>query len=474
MDIEDKNSGLRPPENKMGTMPINKLLINMSLPPMVSMLAAALYNVVESIFVAKISEDALTALTLVFPVQMFMIAINGGIGVGLASLISRRLGQKRQSEANAAATHGFVFAGAMWVLYTLFAIFFAEPFLRFFTGTGGSETIFNMALVYCRFVMIGSLFINTSIVIERILQSTGNTFHPMLFNIIGVGMNTILAPILIMGYFGIPSLGVAGAGLTAIIGQCTACMVAIYLLFSRKHAVHVSFRGFRFNFEIARDILAVGAPSMVMQAVMPILVSSLNKMLFNYESAVFVLGVYFRISTFVILPVIGLNQGALPVMGYSFGAKNRLRLLATYKTGFVVAAIIMAIGAVIFFIIPDRIMMLFSASGDTLDIGTHALRAIAISWIPASFSIMTIAMFQALAHAVFALIISIVRQIGFILPLAYLLLVNFGVDYTWYAFPLAEIVALLMTSLYLVHIYRKEIKPLPDGAPVLGKLPEPV
>ena len=450
-------------ENKMGVMPIGKLLANMSAPPMVSMLAVALYNIVDSIFVARVSENALTAVTLVFPVQMLMMSINIGIGVGLASLISRRLGAKRQSEADSAAAHGFVFAVVTWILYVVFAFFAAGPFIQLFTGTQGHGEIYEMALTYCRIVMTGSLFLNISITIERILQATGNTFYPMLFNIIGVGANTALAPILIIGYLGAPSLGVAGAGYAAVIGQATGFAVALYLLFSKKHAVRVSFRGFRLRFGTMRDILVVGVPTMVMQATMPILISALNKLLFGYGSAVFILGVYFRISTFVVLPVIGLNQGALPVMGYNFGAKNRLRLVASYKTAVTVAIIIMIAGTASFWIFPDRIMMLYGASGDTLEMGVHALRTISLCWIPGAFAIISIGMFQALAHGMFALIISIVRQLGFVLPLAYILLMNFGVYGYWYAFPLAEIAAVTMTAFFVRYVFLKEINLLPEG-----------
>ena len=450
-------------------MPVNKLLVNMSMPPMVSMLAAALYNVVDSIFVAKVSEDALTAVTLVFPVQMFMMAINVGIGVGLTSLISRRLGQKRQSDADSAATHGFVFAAVLWVLYALFAVFLAGPFIQLFTGAQGHGNIYDMALIYCRIVMIGSASFNVSLIIERILQSTGNTFHPMLFNLIGIGTNTVLAPILIIGYLGAPSLGVAGAGIAAVIGQTTGLAVALYIFLSRKHAVRVHFKGFRLRLETIRDILAVGIPTFVMQAMMPILISSLNKMLFAYASAVFVLGVYFRISTFVILPVIGLNQGALPIMGYNFGAKNRLRLIATYKSAFKIVISIMIVGTAVFWLFPGQIMTLFSASPETLDTGVHALRALSLSWIPGAFVIISIGLFQALAHGIFALIISVVRQIGLILPLAYILLIHYGVNGAWYAYPLAEIVALTLAAVFLRRIYLKEIKGLPDGAPVGGR-----
>lgn len=456
-------------ENKMGVMPVGKLLANMSAPPMISMLAVALYNVIDSIFVAMVSEEALTAVTLVFPVQMIMMSLNIGIGVGLASLISRRLGERRRTDANSAAAHGFVFAAVTWVLYLVFGIFLAGPFIQLFTGSQGNSGIFEMALVYCRIVMAGSLFINISITIEKILQGTGNTFYPMLFNLVGVGINTVMAPILIMGYLGAPALGVAGAGYAAVIGQFSGFVMALILFFGRKHAVKVSVRGFRVRFEIMRDILVVGLPTIVMQATMPVLISLLNKMLFDYGSAVFILGVYYRISTFAIMPVIGLNQGALPIMGYNFGARNRLRLTATYKTAIAVAMVIMVIATAVFWIFPEQIMLLYSATGDTLTMGAHALRTISVCWIPGAFVIISIGMFQALAHGMFALIISIVRQLGFILPLAYILLLSFGVYSVWYAYPLAEVSAFVMAALFVRHIFKKEISVLPDGAPVAGR-----
>lgn len=471
-------------ENKMGVMPIGKLLANMSMPPMISMLAAALYNVIDSFFVAKVSEDALAAVTLVFPVQMLMMAILIGVGVGLSSLISRRLGEKRQKEANIAATHGFVFALALWAAFALIGVFLAAPFLRLFTGTDvQNEGIYEMALSYCRIVMVGSLMFNISVVIERILQSTGNTFHPMVYNLVGIAINTVCAPIFIIGWFpgigdlGFDGFGVVGAGYAAIIGQSVSCVIAILIFVRRKHAVKVSFIGFRFNWKMAKDILIVGAPAMVMQAVGSLLLFFLNGMFMvvaNSSTAVAVLGVYFRISTFTMLPVIGLNQGALPIMGYNYGAKNRLRLMATYKNAFKVALIIMAIGTAIFWIFPRPILMLFSQDPEMIEMGIHAFRTISIHWIPGSFVIISIGMFQALAHGIFALVISIVRQLGFILPLAYVLLLNFGVDGVWFAYPIAEVAALTLAVLFVIRIKKKEIDVLPDGAPVSGRLPDTV
>ena len=468
-------------ENKMGTMPIGKLLANMSIPPMVSMLAAALYNIIDSFFVAKISEDALAAMTLAFPVQTLMGAVIVGTGVGLASLISRRLGEKRQDEANNAATHGIAIALVLWVIFALIGIFLAGPFVRLFTGAEeANEEIFKMAVSYLRIVMVGSFGLNIAIMAERILQSTGNTFHPMVYNITGIIINTVIAPFFIIGWFwGVGDLefagfGIEGAGYAAIVGQTVSLIMAIFILTTKKHAVKISFKKFRVDSAILKDIFSVGAPSMVMQAIQSILLICLNALFMvvaNSAMAVAVLGVYFRISTFTVLPVIGLNQGALPIMGYNFGAKNRLRLVAAYTSALKVAFIIMAIGTVIFWIFPAQIMAFFTQDPEMIDMGVWAFRLLSTSWIPGAFVIISIGMFQALAHGAFALTISIVRQLGFILPLAYILLINFGVNGVWYSYPLAEASALTLTVIFLLRIKKYDIDCLPDGDPVMGKLP---
>ncbi|MDR0596067.1 MAG: MATE family efflux transporter [Clostridiales Family XIII bacterium] len=456
-------------ENKMGTLPVGKLLFSMSLPPMLSMLLGALYNIIDSIFVAQLSvtEKPLTAVTLAFPAQMFMMAICIGLGVGNASLISRRLGEKKQDEADSAATHGFFLALVCWVIFAAFGLFGTEPFLRLFTS---DAEILSMAVTYLRIVAVGSVFMCFSICIERIMQATGDMIHPMIFNSVGAGLNAILAPIFIIGQLGAPRLGIMGAGLVAVTGQCVAMVIAVVMFVKNEHAVSVHFRGFRVKGRTIGDILAVGAPSIIMVSIQSFLISGLNAILLYClpkaagDMAVAVLGVYFRIQTFVVLPVIGMGQGALPIIGYNFGARNRRRLMATFKLAIKIAMIIMAVGVALFWLLPEQIMSLFSASPDMMDMGVHALRAISISYIPAAFTIVCVTLFQATAHGIFAMIISIVRQLGFILPLAYILLANFGVDSVWYAFPIAEIAALAMSATFLRRVYNKQIKQLPDGS----------
>ncbi|MDR3225644.1 MAG: MATE family efflux transporter [Clostridiales Family XIII bacterium] len=448
-------------ENKMGVLPIGKLLFSMSLPPMVSMLLNALYNIVDSIFVAKISENALAAVTLAFPAQMLMISICVGVGVGLSSLISRRLGEKRQDEADAAAAHGFLLALGCWVIFALFGIFGTEPFLRLFTD---DAEILAMAVTYLRIVTVGSIFMCFSVCVERIMQSTGDMLHPMIFNSVGAVLNAVLAPIFIRGLLGAPKLGVMGAGLVAITGQCIAMTIAVVMFIRNEHAVKVRFKGFHASARTIGDILVVGAPSIIMISIQSFLISGLNAILISYSTtAVAVLGVYFRIQTFVILPVIGMGQGALPIMGYNFGAGNRHRLMATFKLAIRIAVIIMAVGVSLFWLLPVQIMTLFNASPDMMDIGVHALRSISISYIPAAFTIVAVTLFQSTAHGVFAMIISMVRQLGFLLPLAYALLLAFGIDSVWYAFPIAEGAALAMSATFMRRVYKRQISLLPEG-----------
>lgn len=446
--------------NKMGVMPIGKLLFNMSLPPIVSMLINALYNIVDSIFVARISEAALTAVTLVFPVQMLMIAVNVGIGVGLSSFISRKLGERNQSDADKAATNGFFLAIASWILYAIVGLFLTEPLLALFTD---NVEILGYASIYCKIVTIGSIFMCISICIERILQATGNMMYPMIFNAVGAIINTILAPIFIIGLFGVPSFGVAGAGFVAIFGQMVACIIAIVLFVKNDHKVTVSFKGFKPDGYIIKEVLTVGAPSIIMLSVGSFLIAGLNAILIVHsEIAVAVLGVYFRIQSFVFMPVIGLNQGALPIMGYNYGAKNKKRLLDSYKLALKIALTIMGIGVILFWVFTEQFMLLFNASDEMLAMGIRALRIISLCMIPAAFGIVTVGMFQALAHGGYALIISLVRQLIFLLPVAYILANYVGVDYTWFAYPIAECAAVVLAAIFLRRVIKTDISQMPD------------
>ncbi|MDR2355679.1 MAG: MATE family efflux transporter [Clostridiales Family XIII bacterium] len=459
MDQTDNNrSNNREKENKMGVMPVGRLLASMSFPAMVSMLIQALYNIVDSFFVARISEKALSAVTLVFPIQMLMISVSVGTGVGLSSLIARRLGEKRFDEADHAAAHGFLLAFCSWIVFALFGLFGTAPFVRLFSE---DPEISALAIRFCSIVSVGSLFLFFQINTEKTLQATGNMLFPMLFNITGAVCNIVLNPILIFGLFGAPRLGIAGSAVSTVIAQFIGMSLGLFMLFRFKHAVHISFRGFRPRAKTILDIYAVGLPSIVMQAVMSFTLSITNFILIRLTpTAIAVLGVYFRIQSLIFMPVFGLNQGALPIMGYNFGARNKARLMETYRKAVLVALVIMTTGLLCFQLFSEEILLIFNATPDMLRIGSRALRIISTGFVFAAFAVVSITLLQALAHGVLTMILSLMRQMIFTLPLAWFFASFFGLDYFWFCYPLSEIFTTGILAVMMVRIYRKEIRGL--------------
>lgn len=450
-------------ENKMGTMPVGKLMLTMSLPAMFSMLIQALYNIIDSVFVAQLGQQALSAVSLVFPVQMLLIAVGIGTGVGLNSLISRRLGEQRFEEANAAASHGFLLSFFSWSLFAVFGLFFSRAFVAAFTA---QEAILNYGRDYCFFVTVFSLFVFVQVTIEKTLQATGNMMVPMICSLVGAVTNIVLDPILIFGLLGAPRLEVAGAAIATVIGQLFSMCFGLFFLFTKKHAVHVKLKGLHFQFRVIRDIYAVGFPSMIMQAIGSVMLVGMNAILISFsDAAVAVLGIYFKLQSFIFMPVFGLNQGTLPVLGYNYGAKKKQRLISAFKVAMCVAVCIMGIGMLIFQIFPSQLMMLFKPSAEMLDIGVRALRLISLCFIPAAIGIIASTLFQALGHGTLSLWVSLLRQIVLILPLAWLLSHFFGLNAVWFAFPLAEAFAVLASLAFLRMIYKKEIKYLGLEAP---------
>ena len=445
-------------ENKLGTGSVRRLVLGMSFPAMLSMIISAMYNIVDAIFVGRISYGALTAVTLVFPVQMFLVALGVGTNIGLSSLIARRLGQKRQEDADSAASHGFLIAIFNWLIFALFGLFLADRFIGLFTD---DPYIFANAIIYCRIISIGSLFAFVSICCEKILQATGNMVFPMIFNISGAVLNIVLAPIFIIGLFGAPRLEVMGAGLVAITGQFVAMVLALILTFRFKHYVNIRLRGFRVDFSTLKDIYAVGVPTIIMMAIGSLMNTAFNKILMDYSAAaVAVLGVYFRINSFLFMPLFGLNQGSLPVIAYNYGARNKERLLLAYKTAVFIAVGIMAVGTAIFLLIPGQLISLFNDAPEMLAVGVPAMRIISICFVSAAFSIVTGALFQALAHGTFTMLVALVRQLLVAVPAMYIFLRLFGIDAAWASFPFAELFGLTMTIIFLRRIYIKEIRPL--------------
>ncbi len=460
MDIKQQISEqelVQPQENKMGTMPIGRLMFSMSLPAMFSMLVQALYNIVDSIFVAMIGDKALAAVSLVFPVQVLLMAAGVGSGVGLNSLISRRLGEKRIEEANSAASHGIVISFFNWIVFAIFGLFFSEIFIKSFTD---NPLVVEYGVSYCTIVTVFSLFIFVQISVEKIMQATGNMLVPMACMLAGAVTNIILDPILIFGLFGMPRMEIAGAAIATVFAQFVSMVLGLIFLFTKKQDVHVKLKGLRIHFKTIRNIYSVGLPAMVMQAIGSVMLVGMNAILITFsDAAVNILGIYFKLQSFIFMPVFGLNQGTMPILGYNYGAKNGKRLVKAFKLALLTAITIMTIGTIIFQVFPARLIALFSATDEMLEIGVLALRIISLCFIPAAIGIMTSTLFQAIGHGFLSLWVSLLRQLILILPLTWVLSHYWGLNYAWYSFPLAEIFSLMASVLFFIKIYHKEVKP---------------
>lgn len=443
----------------MGTAPILPLIFSMSLPAMFSMLVQALYNIVDSYFVAQVSEKALAAVSLAFPLQNLLIAFAVGTAVGVTSLISRRLGQGLQEEANAAATHGILLAVATWVLFALYGAFFSTPFFHLFET---DPEIIQMGDTYISICCIFSFGVFVEICLERTLQATGNMIWPMIFQLIGAVTNIIMDPILIFGWFGLPAMGVAGAAIATVMGQILAMVVAALVVTFGKHDVHVSFRRFRLSWRTIKDIYVVGIPSIVMQSIGTVMTMALNGILSGFSTAAYtVFGIYFKLQSFVFMPVFGLNQGLLPILGYNYGARNRKRMMTAFRDGCAIALVIMAAGMAVFLAAPQWLLSIFNASAELLEIGIPALRIICTCFLFAALGIVCSTLFQAVGKGVYSLIVSLMRQLAVLVPAAWILAqVTQQVVFVWWAFPIAECVSLVVSLLFFLRLYNKEIKHL--------------
>ena len=455
--------GMPVTENKMGYMPIRPLMISMSLPAIISMTINALYNIVDSYFVARISEDALTAVSIIMPLQLMIIAVGVGTGVGVNSLISRRLGARRQEDADKAATTGLILGFFDFLLFFVVGLLLPGAFVSSYAEPG--TYIYTAARQYLTIVFCGSFFINIQVIIEKILQATGNMKAPMICSMAGAITNVILDPIMIFGLLGFPELGVVGAALATVIGQVVGFTIAVIILFGKrnrdKHLVNISFKGFRLEWRIIKEIYQVGLPSIIMQSIASVMNVLYNMILVAYSStAVAVLGVYFKIQSFVFMPVFGLNQGVLPIIGFNFGARNKERVKEARKEGIRLALIFMVIGLALFQLIPDKLLMIFDASPKMLEYGVPALRIISINFIPAAFGIMNGTVFQATGHGVYSLICSFIRQLIGIVPFAYLLAKIGGVTLSWFSFPIGEVLGLVYSFYMLNKLMKKEIDTL--------------
>lgn len=449
-------------ENIMGTKPTGSLLVGMAVPIMLSMLVQALYNVVDSIFVARLSENALTSVSLMFPIQNLMIAVGVGMAVGMNALLSRKLGEKDYAMANKAANNGIFIAVCSWALFAIFGLLCSEWFFSMYTD---NAEIASGGVSYMRICTIFSFGMFMQIAIERILQVTGKTIYQMCSQMTGAIINIILDPILIFGLLGAPKLGVAGAAVATVIGQFCGMGVGLVLNYFKNFEVRLNFREMLPDPHVIRAIFKVGLPSVVMQSVGSVMVFGMNKILIAFSAtAVSVFGVYFKLQSFVFMPVFGLTNALVPIVGYNYGARRRRRIMETIRLACIIAIGIMLAGTLLFQLAPAWLLSLFSASEQMLQIGVPALRTISLCFCFAAVGIVFSSVFQALSEGMLSLWMSLVRQLVLLLPAAWLLARFAGLDAVWYSFIIAESVSFVMALVFFVKTYRNVIGLLPEDA----------
>ncbi|MDX9809667.1 MAG: MATE family efflux transporter [Sphaerochaetaceae bacterium] len=446
------------PNNKMAYRPVGRLLLTMALPTMASMIVQAMYNIVDSIFIARIGEEALTAVSLAFPIQMLMISAGTGTAVGVNSLLSRRLGEKRRQDAELVAGNSLFLAFSLWTVFAIIGLVFVEPFFGIFTD---NTAIAPLGIAYTRICTIASLGIFGQIISERIMQATGDTVRPMLVQLTGAIINLILDPLLIFGLAGFPKLGVTGAALATVIGQWIAMSIGFIML--KRHQEHVSIKlhNIKPNWPIIKEIYKVGLPSIIMQSIGSVMTVGMNKILIAFSAtAVSVFGVYFKLQSFVFMPVFGITLAMIPIVGFNFGARNPQRIAKAVKTAALMAFTIMSAGLLMFQLLPEFLLSLFDASADMYQLGIRALRIISLHFPLAAIAIMFSSSFQAIGKGMYSLILSLVRQLVFLLPSAYILAQIDGLNAIWFAFIISEVVSVSMATMMFINVYRKKIKPL--------------
>jgi len=447
----------------MGVMPVRRLLITMSLPMVISMLVQALYNVVDSMFVSYISEYALTAVGLAFPAQNLMISVGVGTGVGVNALLSKSLGEKNFDAANKAAVNGIFLAFCSWAAFALLGGFFSRTFMALQTDV---PEIIAYGDTYLTIIAVASVGMMFQICFERLLQSTGKTIYTMLSQGLGAVINLILDPLLIFGLGPFPAMGIAGAALATVIGQCVGALLGLFCNLRRNPEITISFRGFRPHGVTIRKIYAVGVPSIIMSSIGSVMTFGMNKILGAFNStAVAVFSAYFKLESFIFMPVFGLNNGIVPIIAYNYGARKPDRIRAAAKLGFLYGAAIMSVGVLLFWLIPGRLLGIFNASDYMLEIGIPALRLISLSFLPAAFGIVTSSVCQALGHGVLSLIVSVLRQLVLILPVSWLLGHFVGLSAVWAAFPFAEVFSFLLSAVFMGYMFKTVVRPLEQPEP---------
>lgn len=442
-------------ENKMGVMEMKKLILTMSFPIMISMLVQALYNIIDSMFVARVSEAALAAVSLCYPVQMILIAVACGTGVGVNALLSRYLGEKKYKEANQIALHGLFLAICNWLIFAVLGMFFSEAFLRIFSS---DEQILQMGISYMKICTLFSFGVFVQITYERIMQSTGNTIYNMIIQGVGALINIILDPIFIFGYFGLPDFGVKGAAIATVIGQMIAMMLGIIITQKKIKEVKIHPKEWKLDIKMIGKMYQIGFPAILMQSIMSFMTVFMNMILIPFsELAVSVFSIYFKLQQFVFMAVLGMNNALIPIISYNFGAKKKERILEAIHFSLIISSIIMILGTVVFELFPKELLYLFDAKENMLSIGIPALRIISISFVFAGISIVLCSVFQALGHANQSLLITLLRQLVILIPLTWILVRNFGLDIGWISFPITEIICTVLSIGMLINIKRKTI-----------------
>lgn len=451
-----------PRENRMGTEHIPSLLMKMALPMMLSMLVQALYNVVDSIFVAKISEDALTALSVAFPLQNLMIAFAVGLGVGINSLLSRALGEQDGQKANTAAGNGLFLELCAALLFVFIGLVLGPAFVRSQTS---SAIVADHGITYVRICIGAGAFCFIAIFYERMLQATGKTHLAMIGQLVGALINIVFDPILIFGLLGFPKLGVAGAAIATVFGQFCGAMVSLAIHQKKNREIRITLSGLRPRSFTVRTILSVGIPSIIMGSIGSVMTYCVNRILDGFSStAVAVFGVYFKLQSFFFMPVFGLNNAMVPLIAYNYGARRPARMKQTVRWAIIYACSIMAVGILLMQLMPDVFLQLFDASDDMLRIGVPALRTISLAFVGAGYAIVLSSTFQALGKGLYSMFVSIARQLVVLVPAAWLLSRTGQLSAVWWAFPIAEIMSALVSTLFFFHLKKTLLLPLEQQA----------
>lgn len=455
-------AGAAPQENKMGVMPVGKLLAGMAVPMMISMLVQAMYNVVDSVFVSRISENALNAVSLAFPLQNLMIAVGAGTAVGINALLSRSLGEKRQDVADRAAGTGIFLSLCNAVVFAFIGVFLSRAF--FMAQAKSVPEIVEMGTAYTRICLGLSVGLFCQFCFERLLQSTGRTVLAMTTQLIGAVINIVLDPIFIFGLCGMPRLGVTGAAVATVAGQITAAIIAIFLNLKRNPEIHIRPRLICWDKMVARDIYRVGVPSIVMQSIGSVMTFGMNKILFVFTpTATAVFGAYFKIQSFIFMPVFGLNNGMVPIISYNYGAAKPERVWKTVRLTIFTAVSIMFLGFLAFQTFPAMLLALFDASAEMTAIGVPALRTISISFLLAGFCIISGSVCQAVGNPMYSMVVSVCRQLVVLLPVAWLLAQTGRLELVWWSFPIAEIASVTLSAIFLRRTVRSANANMREG-----------